>query len=418
MANVLLLQGPFGPFFRRLARDMEADGVTVHKVNFNAGDALFFRHPNAVSYRGKVEDWLDFLNELLEARDIQQIYLFGDYRVYHKLAIRLAEEKGIPVYVFEEGYLRPDYITMEEGGMHCNSRMPRDPDFYRNLDLPEPPAPKPIGKWIGRAVVYGAIYYVYSNLLSFLYPYYQHHRGFNTLKQGPILLVKGGLYVWDRFWDRRKEHIFSTWLSGRYFFVALQVRDDATILQNSEYKTVSCFIKEAVKSFAEHADKKDFLVIKHHPFDTSFRGYAKLIRELKEMYELGERVIYIHHMSVPMLLKNAKGTVVVNSTVGMSSIHHGTPVKVMGNAVYNFEGLSTKTCLNDFWHAPSPVDKQLYEQYRSHLLATNQLNGNFYKRLNADSVNTGISWRERPWLEARSMYELVENPQLKHVTSG
>ena len=53
VANVLLLQGPFGPFFRRLARDMEADGVTVHKVNFNAGDALFFRHPNAVSYRGK-----------------------------------------------------------------------------------------------------------------------------------------------------------------------------------------------------------------------------------------------------------------------------------------------------------------------------------------------------------------------------
>ncbi len=385
---------------------MEADGATVHKVNFNAGDALFFRHPNALSYRGKVEDWPRYLQKVIEDRQIKQIYLFGDYRIYHKLAIRLAEEKGIPVYVFEEGYLRPDFITMEEGGMHCNSKMPRDPEFYRKLSLPEPQKPKPVGKWISKAVFYGVVYYLVSNIFSLLYPHYQHHRGFNSLKQGPTMFVKGVLYLWDRFQDRRKEHIFSTWLSGRYFFVALQVRDDSSILQNSEYKTVSCFIKEVVKSFAENADGRDFLVIKHHPFDTSFKGYAKLIRELKEMYELGERVIYIHHMPIPMLLKNAKGTVIINSTVGMSSIHHGTPVKVMGSAIYNLVGLTSDVPLDMFWKNTGLVDFNLYQKFKDYLLSNNQLNGNFYKILGGGQKYTGCSklgiwpWQTLPAAES------------------
>ena len=38
-SNVLLLQGPIGLFFRRLARDLTAQGAHVTKVAFNAGDA-------------------------------------------------------------------------------------------------------------------------------------------------------------------------------------------------------------------------------------------------------------------------------------------------------------------------------------------------------------------------------------------
>jgi len=36
--RVLLLQGPQGPFFRRLAADLTEAGAVVHKVNFNGGD--------------------------------------------------------------------------------------------------------------------------------------------------------------------------------------------------------------------------------------------------------------------------------------------------------------------------------------------------------------------------------------------
>ena len=36
--NILLLQGPVGDFFQRLAGWLTANGKTVHKFNFNAGD--------------------------------------------------------------------------------------------------------------------------------------------------------------------------------------------------------------------------------------------------------------------------------------------------------------------------------------------------------------------------------------------
>ena len=36
--NILLLQGPVGNFFLRLADWLTANGKTVHKFNFNAGD--------------------------------------------------------------------------------------------------------------------------------------------------------------------------------------------------------------------------------------------------------------------------------------------------------------------------------------------------------------------------------------------
>ena len=36
--RVLLLQGPIGPFFRRLARFLEERGTDVFKINFNAGN--------------------------------------------------------------------------------------------------------------------------------------------------------------------------------------------------------------------------------------------------------------------------------------------------------------------------------------------------------------------------------------------
>ncbi len=54
--RVLLLQGPVGPFFRRLADDLTRAGAQVFKVNFNGGDWLFYQN-GAFNYHGRLEDW-------------------------------------------------------------------------------------------------------------------------------------------------------------------------------------------------------------------------------------------------------------------------------------------------------------------------------------------------------------------------
>jgi len=41
--NVLLLQGPIGPFFSRFGDDLAARGFAVTKINFNGGDRFFYR---------------------------------------------------------------------------------------------------------------------------------------------------------------------------------------------------------------------------------------------------------------------------------------------------------------------------------------------------------------------------------------
>src|SRR5262249_36637670 len=53
--SVLLLQGPAGPFFRRVARRLARLGCSVTKVNFNAGEDLYFRGPEVVRYTGSLE---------------------------------------------------------------------------------------------------------------------------------------------------------------------------------------------------------------------------------------------------------------------------------------------------------------------------------------------------------------------------
>ena len=80
----------------------------------------------------------------------------------------------------------------------------------------------------------------------------------------------------------------------------------------------------------------------------------------------------------------ARGTIVINSTVGLSSLTHGTPVKCLGRAVYDLPGLTHQGSLAEFFTAPAPVDRSLYKRFRQWLLQQNQLNGSVWSRLFED----------------------------------
>jgi capsule polysaccharide modification protein KpsS len=145
--HALLLQGPNGPFFARLARDLRSAGARTTKVNFNAGDALFYRGPDVISFRDSMDKWPARLREIMVDKKIDAVFLFGDQRPIHVEATKLARELGIKIWVFEEGYLRPDYITCEKNGVNGNSELPRDPEHYRTRAplLPDPQPVTPVG---------------------------------------------------------------------------------------------------------------------------------------------------------------------------------------------------------------------------------------------------------------------------------
>ncbi len=59
--------------------------------------------------------------------------MLGEQRRYHKEAVAVAKTLGVRVTVTDFGYLRPDWITLEQDGMGGNSRFPRDPEVLEVL---------------------------------------------------------------------------------------------------------------------------------------------------------------------------------------------------------------------------------------------------------------------------------------------
>src|SRR5690606_7284383 len=113
----------------------------------------------------------------------------------------------------------------------------------------------------------------------------------------------------------------------------------------------------------------------------AYRDYSALMADLVRRHRLDDRLLYVDIINIPATLRAALGTVVINSTVGLSSIHHGTPVKCLGTAVYDIPGLTHQGPLDTFWTAPGKVDRDLYERYRYYLRTHNQINGSVWTDL-------------------------------------
>jgi capsule polysaccharide modification protein KpsS len=137
------LQGVCSPFFLHLAHKLKQDGHEVIKVNFNSGDSFYWRHDKAYAYRGRSEDLGEWIAELWRRHHVTDQVLFGDRRPVHRDAVLKAEYFGIRTHVFEEGYFRPFWVTLEREGVNGHSLLPRDPDWFRKAGRQLDDAPTP-----------------------------------------------------------------------------------------------------------------------------------------------------------------------------------------------------------------------------------------------------------------------------------
>ena len=421
--NVLLLQGPVGPFFTLFARDLETRGFNVFKVNFNGGDSFFYRRKRTIDYRGKLKDWEDFLQRTLENRDIGRIYLFGDCRVYHRTARQVAERLGIRVFVFEEGYIRPNFITLEESGVNGNSPMiGQEVDLEDTIVETSREALHPQSVFF-RTALYAIVYYIMAAFSRRKYKYYQHHRNFNPVSEGARWILSA--YRKMRF-RRKEKHVISELLpqfEGNYFLCPLQVHCDMQVSAHSGYNSIEHFIGDVISSFMEHAPKNKAIVFKHHPLDRGYTDYSLLFENLISENGLRGRVFYVHDVDLPTLLKHAQGTILINSTVGMSSLFHGTPVKTLGTAIYDLPGVTNQQSLDEFWSESGSVSKKTYNQLRQYLVERNQINGSFYKPFPSVTNSAGLMWasgmlnheHQFELNRIKASEEINERPNLKVV---
>ena len=227
--RVLMLQGPVGPFFKRLAQDLENSGAEVFKINFNGGD-WFFSPEGSIDFSGNAQEWPDFFSTFLEQHRIDTVILFGDCREYHRLAHAIAHVNGIEIGVFEEGYVRPDYITFESFGVNGFSQLPRNREFYDTLEQDKSAIVKtiPVGNTFYYAAWWAFLYYLFSALMFPRFRHYRHHRPLN-----PWQVTYWIRAVWRKWLYRMTEsgvqEFLVTQTHKRYFLVPLQISTDAQV---------------------------------------------------------------------------------------------------------------------------------------------------------------------------------------------
>lgn len=406
--NILLLQGLMGPLFHKLGRALRRDGYGVHKVNFNGGDRLFWRLPNGIDYRGSLAEWPDALRQLIADREITDVVLFGDCRPIHMAATAVCRDLHVPVHVFEEGYIRPDWVTLELGGVNGHSTLPRDPAWYRAEAAALPPAPEhhPVPSSFRRRATEGVIYNAADVLTRWHYPYWDNHRPWHPLIEG---------MGWARRLLRRKAAAARTAdvlirlesSDAPYMIFPLQLDSDAQIRLHSSFAGIADALRLVIASFAANAPPEMRLVVKEHPLDNGVRDWRLETQALAELYGVDGRIDYLEGGDIVPVAQRSRGMVTINSTSGTLALALDVPVIALGQAVYDIEGITFQGGLDNFWRDPGKPDAETFAAFRRVLIDRCLVAGGFFSDEALTKVTEGVIAR----LEAASPLKLASGGQ-------
>jgi capsular polysaccharide export protein len=392
--NYLFLQGPIGTFFSRLAGRLQGQGHSVHRINLNGGDRIFWDLPDALDFRGTVEQWPEFLNEQLLRRSITDIVLFGDCRPPHQTATRLARRHGMRVHVFEEGYLRPNWVTLESGGVNRNSLMPRDPEWFKS-------AADRVGHWDSgvpvlssfvRRAAEDVLYNLTTVLTAWRYPAYRTHKPWHPL----VEYAAGAKRFPMKPWSKRRKAALLQQIMGNgqpYYLFPLQLDADSQIRFHSSFGRMAPAIEKVIRSFASSAPTDALLVITEHPLDTGLVELGRITREYAAAAGVAARVIYLQGGSPDELVKGSRSVVTVNSTMGILALTFSVPVVALGHAIYDMPGLTFQGALDDFWSQGTAPDAATFDAFRRVVASRTQVNGGFYSRMGLDLAVDGAMTR-------------------------
>lgn len=378
--RILLLQGPVGGFFKYLQGHLRDAGFEVKRLVFNGGDILFalgsdyeVAHPGEGGFPA-------YFDRLIGDWRPDAVVLFGDERPIHRAARQSAKAAGIPVWSFEEGYIRPDHVTFELGGNNANSNLWHtfDPAVF---PPPPPPAPRLSGQTMAMGLRAWA-YFVAHRSTRNRFEGYTHHRE-RRLRDEFRFWIKSAYRrtIAHRHDQKLIEQILSG-LHPPFFMVALQVHDDLQLRCHGRgWKTMN-FAEMIFESFRRTAPPNARLVVKAHPLDVGHGHHRKNIRLLIAKYGLEDRVEYLQSGPLLPIVRHSRGLVTINSTAGIAALRNHIPVIAFGDALYHVPGLSERpegvADLDRFWNEQPRVDVQVAWRFGEHVLNTVLIPGSFY----------------------------------------
>lgn len=380
--SFLFLQGPHGPFFRLLADMVAKSGADIWRVGFNAGDQAFWSDMSRyIPYRGDLLDWPAEFTRIVDEKNVTDVVLYGDTRGVHAEAVRLAKARGLTVHIFEEGYLRPFWVTYERDGSNGHSRLmditiPQMQEALAGADMESPMPPAHWGD-MREHIFYGALYHWFVMFANGKYPAFQPHRALNVRQEFALHCLR--LLKMPRHAIQRR---IATWRIRHggfpYHLCLLQLEHDTSFQEHSPFSTMSEFIELVVENFALGAPKHHHLVFKAHPLEDGRVKVRSLAMEFARKYGVADRVHFVRGGKLAQLLNETRSVVTVNSTAGQQALWRGIPVKIFGKAVYDQPEFISDLSLRNFFAGATRPDMAAYRDYRRFLLETSQIAGGFY----------------------------------------
>ncbi|MDZ4085248.1 MAG: capsular biosynthesis protein [Tabrizicola sp.] len=377
----LFLQGPHGPWFHRLAGLLRITGAQVWRVGFNLGDRLFWPGPGYIAFKDSHDRWPDHCATLFDQHQITDLVVYGDTRPIHARAIRLAQARGITVHVFEEGYLRPYWVTYERDGSNGHSRLMHlaIPQMRAAMERVDPDLPDVPATWgdMREHMFWGALYHGFVALGGRAYRNFRPHRALTVWQEFQLYLWRFLLMPVHR-WERRLATFRIRRGGFPYHLAILQLEHDASFRDHSPFASMTDFLALVIDGFAKGAPQHHHLVFKAHPLEDGRVPILPTIRRLAAERGLADRVHFVRGGKLAQLLNDARSAVTVNSTAGQQALWRGLPLRTFGDAVYAKPEFVSSQPLDEFFAAPQRPDTRAYRDYRQFLLETSQLVGGFY----------------------------------------
>ncbi len=259
-------------------------GADVWRVGFNMGDRMFWpgRH-NFIAYRDAPEAWGSALEQILDEKSVTDIVLYGDTRPIHATAVEAAKTRGLRIHVFEEGYMRPYWVTYERGGANGHSRLMdlQVETMRRDLENSDMDTALPPASWgdMRQHIFYGALYHGFVLLMNRGYRGFRPHRSITVRKEFALYLQRLVLMPVQAV-DRR----IATWRIRHggfpYHLALLQLEHDSSFQMHSPFASMTEFLETVIDGFAKGAPQHHHLVVKAHPLED---GRVPVRRELKRL---------------------------------------------------------------------------------------------------------------------------------------
>ncbi|HIF9143118.1 TPA: hypothetical protein ACX6PU_003737 [Photobacterium damselae] len=236
---------------------------------------------------------------------IKTVILWNVVSAMNAAIYNLLDRNNVNLNILENGFFRPDTITLDYLGLNVNSA------YYKYGGSVEK-----LNKYkLRECCLQPKKKYLKFRLLEFL-PIWPLNNAYYSI----------GKIVKKRFLKKNNIHAnYDSISSCRYVFLPLQLIEDSQNVYYSNYMNYLDIIKDSLKLI----DGNDFkLVIKPHPLDLNIK---ECIRQINS---INEGNIIISNGDTKYLIENSEFVICVNSTVGFEALLCNKYVYLLGQAMY------------------------------------------------------------------------------------